>query len=70
MRGPFATRVLPLDPLLFHFRRRVSSPALMYVARVMTGDVCNPDCKYNLEYYLNLAQEMVDHGVHSLAIKV
>ncbi|PSC70059.1 pyruvate carboxylase [Micractinium conductrix] len=35
-----------------------------------TGDVsgANPG-KYNLEYYLSLAEKMVDHGIHSLAIK-
>ena len=25
--------------------------------------------KYNLDYYLQLAETLVDHGVHSLAIK-
>lgn len=35
-----------------------------------TGDVADPEKgKYTLEYYLNLAQELVDMGVHSLAIK-
>lgn len=35
-----------------------------------TGNVADPDKgKYSLEYYLNLAQELVDMGVHSLAIK-
>jgi pyruvate carboxylase len=35
-----------------------------------TGDVSNPSKgKYNLEYYMNLARELVDMGVHSLAIK-
>mmetsp|Transcript_38533 Transcript_38533/g.108941 ORF Transcript_38533/g.108941 Transcript_38533/m.108941 type:complete len:1254 (+) Transcript_38533:126-3887(+) len=34
-----------------------------------TGDVGNPNCRYNLEYYLNLAEQMVDHGIHALAIK-
>ena len=36
-----------------------------------TGDVADPSKgKYNLEYYMNLARELVDMGSHSLAIKV
>jgi pyruvate carboxylase len=35
-----------------------------------TGDVADPSKgKYNLEYYMNLARELVDMGSHSLAIK-
>lgn len=35
-----------------------------------TGDIADPSKgKYNLEYYMNLARELVDMGVHSLAIK-
>ena len=35
-----------------------------------TGDVADPSKgKYTLEYYLKLAQQLVDEGVHSLAIK-
>ncbi|CEQ38936.1 SPOSA6832_00411, partial [Sporobolomyces salmonicolor] len=36
-----------------------------------TGDVANPKkhSKYTLEYYLNFAQELVDCGIHVLAIK-
>ncbi len=35
-----------------------------------TGDVADPNKgKYSLEYYLNLAKELVEMGVHSLAIK-
>jgi pyruvate carboxylase len=35
-----------------------------------TGDVADPTKgKYSLEYYMNLASELVDMGVHSLAIK-
>lgn len=35
-----------------------------------TGDVADPSRgKYKLEYYLDLAQKLVDEGVHSLAIK-
>ena len=36
-----------------------------------TGDVADPSKgKYNLEYYMKLARELVDMGSHSLAIKV
>lgn len=35
-----------------------------------TGDVADPTKgKYNLDYYLQLARDLVDMGVHSLAIK-
>jgi pyruvate carboxylase len=35
-----------------------------------TGDVADPSKgKYNLDYYLDLASQLVDMGVHSLAIK-
>jgi pyruvate carboxylase len=35
-----------------------------------TGDVTNPKgTKYTLDYYLNLADQLVAHGTHSLAIK-
>jgi pyruvate carboxylase len=35
-----------------------------------TGDVADPNKgKYNLDYYLKLARDLVDMGVHSLAIK-
>ena len=35
-----------------------------------TGDVADPTKgKYTLEYYMKLAQQLVDEGVHSLAIK-
>jgi len=35
-----------------------------------TGDVSDPSKgKYNLDYYLQLAQDLVEMGVHSLAIK-
>lgn len=36
-----------------------------------TGDVANPKAhsKYTLEYYLDFAQQLVDEGIHVLAIK-
>ena len=35
-----------------------------------TGDVSDPSkTKYTLDYYLGLADELVAHGVHTLAIK-
>ncbi len=35
-----------------------------------TGDVANKkSTKYNLDYYLNFAQELVDCGIHVLAVK-
>jgi pyruvate carboxylase len=36
-----------------------------------TGDVADPSrTKYNLDYYLNLADELVKAGTHILCIKV
>lgn len=36
-----------------------------------TGDVSDPSkTKYNLEYYVNLATELVKAGTHILSIKV
>lgn len=36
-----------------------------------TGDVSNPDRrKYDLNYYLNLADELIKGGTHILGIKV
>ncbi|KAH8077565.1 pyruvate carboxylase [Aureococcus anophagefferens] len=34
-----------------------------------SGDVTDPDSKYNLDYYLNLATELKAKGIHVLAIK-
>jgi len=34
-----------------------------------TGDVLNPDTKYNLQYYLDMARALEDEGAHMLAIK-
>ncbi len=35
-----------------------------------TGDLSDPSkTKYTLDYYLGLAEELVDHGVHTLAVK-
>ncbi|KAF5836615.1 carbamoyl-phosphate synthase L chain, ATP binding domain-containing protein [Dunaliella salina] len=35
-----------------------------------TGDVADPSrTKYSLDYYVDLAQQLVDHGIHALAIK-
>lgn len=36
-----------------------------------TGDVSNPEkTKYNLKYYLDLADELMKIGTHILSIKV
>ena len=46
------------------------SGAFVEGAMSYTGDVADPTRgKYTLEYYLNLADELVQMGVHSLAIK-
>jgi pyruvate carboxylase len=44
--------------------------AVAEVALCYTGDLLNPDEKlYTLDYYLRLAEQMVDAGAHILAIK-
>ena len=36
-----------------------------------TGDISNPNkTKYDLKYYLDLTDELVNHGTHVLCIKV
>lgn len=43
----------------------------MEAAISYTGDVSNPyKTKYNIEYYMNLASELVRAGTHVLCIKV
>ena len=40
------------------------------LAQCYTGDVANPKkTKYTLQYYLDFAQQLVDCGIHVLAIK-
>ncbi|MDH5476014.1 MAG: pyruvate carboxylase, partial [Cyclobacteriaceae bacterium] len=34
-----------------------------------TGDIYNENSKYNLQYYLDLARQLEDEGIHILAIK-
>lgn len=34
-----------------------------------TGEIMNPNSKYNLQYYLDLARQLEDLGIHMLAIK-
>lgn len=34
-----------------------------------TGEIMNPNSKYNLQYYLDLARQLEDCGIHILAIK-
>ena len=43
----------------------------MEAAISYTGDVSNPEkTKYNLQYYLDLSDELVKAGTHILGIKV
>jgi len=47
-----------------------TNTALAEVAVCYTGDLLNPDEKlYTLDYYLRLAEQIVDAGAHVLAIK-
>jgi len=51
---------------LLFFKGGVVEASISY-----TGDVSNPaKKKYNLEYYLKLADELVKGGTHILGIKV
>ncbi|MBP3036873.1 pyruvate carboxylase [Arthrobacter sp. zg-ZUI100] len=49
---------------------RATGTAVAEVALCYTGDMLNPnETLYTLDYYLDLAQKMVDAGAHILAIK-
>lgn len=49
---------------------RATGTAVAEVALCYTGDMLNPEEKlYTLDYYLGLAQKIVDAGAHILAIK-
>jgi len=49
---------------------RATGTAVAEVALCYTGDLSNPDEKlYTLDYYLGLAERIVDAGAHVLAIK-
>lgn len=49
---------------------RATGTAVAEVALCYTGDLLDPDEKlYTLDYYLDLAQKIVDAGAHILAIK-
>ena len=42
----------------------------MHAFRCYTGDICDPKkTKYDLQYYLDFAEELVQCGIHILAIK-
>lgn len=43
----------------------------MEAAISYSGDICDPSkTKYTLQYYMNLAEELVKAGTHVLCIKV
>lgn len=46
-----------------------ASGGIIEAAVCYTGDVTDPNTKYNLDYYLKFARELVDLGAHVLAIK-
>ena len=49
---------------------RDTGSAVAEVALCYTGDLCNPaEMQYTLDYYLGLAERIVDAGAHMLAIK-
>lgn len=61
-----------LDNLLFgldtvHAAGGIAEGTLCY-----TGDILNPQrsSKYTLDYYMAMAEKLVDHGIHALGIKV
>jgi len=57
----------PLDV----FSLKIQAGGIAEAAISYTGDITNPNKKkYTLEYYLSLARELVQHGVHVLCIKV
>lgn len=46
-----------------------SAGGIVEAAICYTGDVTAPDARYNLDYYLNFARQLVDLGAHVLAVK-
>lgn len=46
-----------------------ASGGIIEAAVCYTGDVTDPNTKYNLDYYLSVARQLVDLGAHVLAIK-
>ncbi|GAX77798.1 hypothetical protein CEUSTIGMA_g5241.t1 [Chlamydomonas eustigma] len=59
-----------VDNLKFGIDSVVKAGGIAEATLCYTGDLMDPTrTKYNLDYYLTLADQLVDHGVHSLAIK-
>jgi len=59
-----------VDNLLFGIDSVRKAGGVIEATLCYTGDVSDPGrTKYNLDYYLELAEKLVAHGVHSLAIK-
>ena len=46
-----------------------ASGGIIEAAICYTGDVSAPNTRYNLDYYLNFARQLVDLGAHVLAVK-
>ena len=58
-----------IDNLKFGIDSVMDAGGVVEATVCYTGDVSNPDSKYSLDYYLSLTRELVDHGVHIIAIK-
>lgn len=46
-----------------------ASGGIIEAAVCYTGDVTDPNTKYNLEYYVEFARKLIDLGAHVLAVK-
>ncbi len=59
-----------IDNLKFGIDSVVKAGGVAEATLCYTGDVADSNrSKYNLDYYLSLAEQLVAHGVHSLAVK-
>ncbi|KAK9800249.1 hypothetical protein WJX73_006193 [Symbiochloris irregularis] len=59
-----------LPNLLFGLDTVHAAGGVAEAAICYTGDITNPlKTKYTLDYYMKMAEKLVEHGVHALAIK-
>jgi pyruvate carboxylase len=58
-----------LENLQIGINAVLAAGGLVEGAIMYTGDMLRPGCKYNLEYYMGIADKLIEFGSHVLAIK-